>query len=459
MATAAAGIDERMGMQRREEARRLKEGAVLRRAVTHNGTGAEAASAKGATHAAAAGSSRATGQPVSVIDPRQLRRVMSGRSCSYPEKPMAGAPVASPSTRAGSGPLRVAGSGGPLESSRSSSSNPSSAGARTYSGGDIGDAGDKAASAVAAEQQQKLRMSARQLRGVGLPAAAAPNSPLRRATHSPERQVDKEAQKQSDLSNRMLLRAQLRGTPSSTNTGPSQAPASSHPAPSHQAHPASGTQQSMPSPAFKSLRASSGRVPSPVINNAPTRSSRPAMNNPPQTFNMRQTASRPGTPDIYIPPRPASACSYTSSASSFATHVTSPTETKRTPALVSRAPRPATSSAAYPPPTKSASPPKAEPMKAYSPWEAGDAVHALRAARKKLGREAFIEYIYTNHPPKDPSKKLNTKLDVKKQMQKALSHYHPDKQNMLEHGPEWCLICEEVCKEITRMYKKRASPH
>lgn len=85
-------------------------------------------------------------------------------------------------------------------------------------------------------------------------------------------------------------------------------------------------------------------------------------------------------------------------------------------------------------------------------------MHALRQARQKLAKEAFIEYVYANHPPKDPSKKLNAKLSLRKQMQKALSHYHPDKQSISQHGAQWCLICEEVCKEITRMYNKRPSP-
>ena len=69
-----------------------------------------------------------------------------------------------------------------------------------------------------------------------------------------------------------------------------------------------------------------------------------------------------------------------------------------------------------------------------------------------------MEYVYENHPPKDPSKQLIRRLPLQKQMQKALSHYHPDKQKVAAHGPNWCLICEEICKEITRMYKKRASP-
>jgi len=93
-----------------------------------------------------------------------------------------------------------------------------------------------------------------------------------------------------------------------------------------------------------------------------------------------------------------------------------------------------------------------------SPWDAGEDVVALREARRKLGKEAFIQYIYRHHPPKSRSKVLDPSLEVKKQMQKALSHYHPDKQNRAEHGPGWILICEEVCKEITRMYNKRTSP-
>mmetsp|Transcript_10167 Transcript_10167/g.18332 ORF Transcript_10167/g.18332 Transcript_10167/m.18332 type:complete len:573 (-) Transcript_10167:189-1907(-) len=112
-----------------------------------------------------------------------------------------------------------------------------------------------------------------------------------------------------------------------------------------------------------------------------------------------------------------------------------------------------------PPSTRASTPsPSSTPAKAIAPWEAGDSVHAIRSASKKLTKEQFMEYIYSRHQLKDPSKTLNSQLPVKKQMQKALSHYHPDKQNLAQDGPEWCLICEEICKEITRMYKKRETP-
>eukprot|EP00873_Tetraselmis_striata_P019531 jgi/Tetstr1/439795/TSEL_028207.t2 len=130
----------------------------------------------------------------------------------------------------------------------------------------------------------------------------------------------------------------------------------------------------------------------------------------------------------------------------------------------SSVPSPRTPDACGPPRSARVSSPETTPAscivppKAFAPWEAGDSVHAIRTASKKLTKENFMVYVYTHHPLKDPNKTLNAQLPVKKQMQKALSHYHPDKQNLSEDGPEWCLICEEICKEITRMYKKRETP-
>ena len=552
MATAAR-VDEHMIMQRREEARRLKESALLRRAVpVSNSTAPGTAATTGRSAAAAVpqpppqpqgGASGCRGHPsasaaTTVVDPKQLRRVMSGKStdqrgvgtgaCGGSTRsdtltnPTSGASVAASPSRVASGAIDGTSSRPVVRGSALHAS-----GSRTFSGSELGSAVDQAV-AAAAEEQHKLRLSARQLRGVGLTSSNPASPSTRRATSSPDRKVrfgkpqygpplvllfpvhlnrhgrpfavqpwfhvalelelcfccpldfsshnraltsnlngtfspqtenEREATNHNDFTNRMFLRAQLRGTASLSNSAGAQPAVPPNPSPAAAPPQAvSGSQQPRAgSSSFKSLRASTGRVPSPVINNAPIRNSR--MGNgvvhPGASVAPSRQTSRPGTPDMYIPPRPASACSYTSS-SSFASQVVSPTATQKP--KVAAVSRPATSSVSQVLAPKPSGPVKPTSVKAYSPWEAGDAVHTLRAARKKLGKEAFIEYVYTNHPPKDPSKKLNPKLDVKKQMQKALSHYHPDKQNMQEHGPEWCLICEEVCKEITRMYKKRASP-
>jgi len=68
--------------------------------------------------------------------------------------------------------------------------------------------------------------------------------------------------------------------------------------------------------------------------------------------------------------------------------------------------------------------------------------------------------IYKEFPPKRKDQELKGKKqktvphdEVKKRLQKAILHYHPDKQDEKEHGMKWKVLCEEITKLFTRRYE------
>ncbi|XP_071949479.1 uncharacterized protein [Antedon mediterranea] len=72
-----------------------------------------------------------------------------------------------------------------------------------------------------------------------------------------------------------------------------------------------------------------------------------------------------------------------------------------------------------------------------------------------------MKYIYDNHPPKikkhklpkqDPSKMEQSQ--IKKLLQKAIVHYHPDRNSKEKHGIEWYVLCEEISKVFTDKYNR-----
>lgn len=67
--------------------------------------------------------------------------------------------------------------------------------------------------------------------------------------------------------------------------------------------------------------------------------------------------------------------------------------------------------------------------------------------------QSFVDMIYAEYPPRDGKQKYD-RGNLKKTVQRAISHYHPDKQDEDAHGGEWLVICDEICKELTRIYVK-----
>lgn len=75
--------------------------------------------------------------------------------------------------------------------------------------------------------------------------------------------------------------------------------------------------------------------------------------------------------------------------------------------------------------------------------------------------EGFLKYIYKTFPPVNPDHKLEgvpdvgamEAADLKKVLQKAVVHYHPDRIDVEKHGKKQKVLCEEITKYLTRRYE------
>ena len=78
----------------------------------------------------------------------------------------------------------------------------------------------------------------------------------------------------------------------------------------------------------------------------------------------------------------------------------------------------------------------------------------------------FVSHkLYLRHPPKNEDHKLPSDLpdisngiqaynsELKTILRKAIIHYHPDRCNVEKHGKKWKVLCEEICKMLTRRYE------
>ena len=75
------------------------------------------------------------------------------------------------------------------------------------------------------------------------------------------------------------------------------------------------------------------------------------------------------------------------------------------------------------------------------------------------GNEDVLKFVYKKFPPKDKKKKLNLPNPVshekmKKCLQKAVCHYHPDNVDGEKHGKKWKVLSEEICKVLTQRYEQ-----
>jgi hypothetical protein len=64
----------------------------------------------------------------------------------------------------------------------------------------------------------------------------------------------------------------------------------------------------------------------------------------------------------------------------------------------------------------------------------------------------LIHMIYKHYPPVN-GKQMYVGGTMKKSYQRAMAHYHPDKQDAGGDGGEsWLTVCDIICKELTRKY-------
>ncbi len=77
-----------------------------------------------------------------------------------------------------------------------------------------------------------------------------------------------------------------------------------------------------------------------------------------------------------------------------------------------------------------------------------------------LDSYAFLAFAYEKYPPKKAEHKLDSPLNssnIKKQLQKSVTHYHPDKNSKKEYGSAWYFIADAITKQLTRYYETMKS--
>lgn len=80
--------------------------------------------------------------------------------------------------------------------------------------------------------------------------------------------------------------------------------------------------------------------------------------------------------------------------------------------------------------------------------------------KAKEGSYKFLPFIYSNYPPKNPNHSFKNDLNsknLKRSIQTAICHYHPDKNPKQEYGNEWYFIVDEITKILTNFYEKLKS--
>lgn len=73
----------------------------------------------------------------------------------------------------------------------------------------------------------------------------------------------------------------------------------------------------------------------------------------------------------------------------------------------------------------------------------------------------FLTILYESFPPKKEGQKLTLPtssdndwhIKMKKALQQAVIHYHPDTVDVEKHGKKWKVLCEEITKFCTQRYE------
>ncbi|KAK3092544.1 hypothetical protein FSP39_004187 [Pinctada imbricata] len=84
----------------------------------------------------------------------------------------------------------------------------------------------------------------------------------------------------------------------------------------------------------------------------------------------------------------------------------------------------------------------------------------LNDKHDKTNNIAFLKFVYTRFPPKNPQNKLPAEMDgvldhkaVKKLLQTAVVHYHPDRADPDKNGMKWKVLSEQITKYLTNRYE------
>ena len=83
----------------------------------------------------------------------------------------------------------------------------------------------------------------------------------------------------------------------------------------------------------------------------------------------------------------------------------------------------------------------------------------LKTKHEKSDSVAFMRYVYKSFPPKNPQHVLPAEIDikddkaVKKLLQTAVVHYHPDRADPDKNGMKWKVLSQEITKYFTQRYE------
>lgn len=77
--------------------------------------------------------------------------------------------------------------------------------------------------------------------------------------------------------------------------------------------------------------------------------------------------------------------------------------------------------------------------------DASAAVAVYEAMARSGNVPGLLRRLYELHPPKDPAHRMGSLDSLDKACKLALSHYHPDKQDVLMWGVQWQALSERIC--------------
>lgn len=87
--------------------------------------------------------------------------------------------------------------------------------------------------------------------------------------------------------------------------------------------------------------------------------------------------------------------------------------------------------------------------------EMKDELDQIKKSHERQDDIEFLKYVYNTYPPKNETFKLmeDAEENIKKALQKAVIHYHPDKSEPEKNGMKWKIMSEEITKYLTSRYE------
>lgn len=87
--------------------------------------------------------------------------------------------------------------------------------------------------------------------------------------------------------------------------------------------------------------------------------------------------------------------------------------------------------------------------------EMKDELDRIKKTHERQNNIEFLKYVYNTYPPKNETLKLmeDAEENIKKALQKAVIHYHPDKSEPEKNGMKWKIMSEEITKYLTSRYE------